>query len=80
MLSQTAHDWVSNPFVLGPHPALNWLKNEQLIDLSKTSFLKERFEKTPMAKFWAEMFDAFPLLSRIALQVAVLFVTTYLCE
>ncbi|XP_066482086.1 SCAN domain-containing protein 3-like [Tiliqua scincoides] len=72
--------WVRDPFNAEIPPHFNNEEAEQLIDVSTDSTLKIRFRSQSLPEFWCQTENEYPVISKRALRVLILFANTYLCE
>lgn len=75
------YSWVRNPFevdVMGVENDSAGLQ-EELLEMQGDAVLKERFARTSLTKFWAQL-SGKPVLSNEAEKALLPFPTTYLCE
>jgi hypothetical protein len=74
------HTWVFNPFGSDKSDPKSLEAQEELADLSSNVLLKAEFKRKTLSNFWLEIKSEFPTLSKLALDVLLPFVSTYLCE
>ena len=72
--------WVFNPFGSEKSDPKSLEAQEELADLSSNVVLKAEFKKKTLSNFWLEIKSEFPILSNLAVDVLLPFVSTYLCE
>ena len=53
---------------------------DQYFDLTNDSSARILYHEKSLSQFWCEMYDSYPLVSKLAFQVLLPFATTYLCE
>jgi len=75
----SSYDWIRNPFDC-ELTDLTGRQQEELAELSSDRTLRLQFNHKPLASFWANCSQEYPLLSAEALNVLLPFATTYLCE
>lgn len=72
--------WVKDPFTTDIPPNFSNEEAEQLIDVSTDSTLKIRFRSQSLPEFWCQTETQYPVISKRALRVLILFANTYLFE
>lgn len=53
---------------------------DELIEIQNSQIQQQLFKTTSLAKFWCQQLNAYPRISKKAIQILLPFVTTYLCE
>lgn len=81
-LSIEKYDWLRNPFCAGDTSSSEFSlqEEEDFISLSSDRSLKLKFEEVGLEKFWIFVKGEYPNISKKALNVLLLFSTSYLCE
>ncbi|XP_068239754.1 protein FAM200C-like [Palaemon carinicauda] len=76
-----AQRWIRDPFLFNLDSMDdNDIMKDDLVELQTNDRIRMEFEKIQLDMFWCAQLQAFPQLSRRALEVLVPFTTTYLCE
>ena len=76
---KVAPSWVQNLFLVNVNEVEEKLQ-EEIIDLKASGAVEMMFTASNLTEFWLSQTEAFRNLSRIALNLLLLFSTTYLCE
>ena len=78
----SSKNWIRDPFSVNMHEleGLTAAEEEKLIEISTDGALKLQFKEQSLQNVWAYLQADFPELSKKAMKVLMLFVTTYLCE
>lgn len=79
LLNTEQFDWIRNPFVSFDFSSFT-LNEEELTSLSSDRGLKLKFTENTPEKFWISVKDEYPGLAEKALNILLLFSTSYLCE
>ena len=71
--------WVQNPLLVNINEVEEKLQ-EEILDLKASGAAEMMLAASNLTEFWLSQTEAFRNLSRIALNLLLLFSTTYLCE
>ena len=74
-----APSWVQNSFLVNDNEVEEKLQ-EEILDLKASGAAEMMFTASSLTEFWLSQTEVFRNLSRIALNLLLLFSTTYLCE
>ena len=75
--------WIRNPFASDLDISsvnLSCTEQEQLVDISCSSSLRDSFKTSSGVDFWAHVCHIFPAIGKKAIKMLLPFPTTYLCE
>ena len=73
--------WVRRPFSYDTTTAdVNSLYTDDIIELQESEVKKRDFNTTNLQTFWCHQIEGYPLIAKVALEILMPFVTTYLCE
>uniref|UniRef100_A0A1Y1M059 HAT C-terminal dimerisation domain-containing protein n=1 Tax=Photinus pyralis TaxID=7054 RepID=A0A1Y1M059_PHOPY len=72
--------WIANPFHANITTGISTKAEEELIDLSENTFLKEIFNPQKLAEFWLSVEETYPTLSLEAMKILMPFTSSYICE
>ena len=73
--------WVRQPFSYDTRTAdINSPYTDDIIELQESEVKKRDFNTTNFQTFWCQQIEGYSLIAKIALEVLMPFVTTYLCE
>lgn len=76
------YDWIRNPFCEGDTSSneFSLQEAEDFISLSSDRTLKIKFKEVGLENFWIFVQEEYPALSKKAINILLLFSTSYLCE
>ena len=73
--------WVCQPFTYDTTTIdINSPYTDDIIELQESEVKKHDVSTTNLQTFWCQQIEGYPLIGKVALEVLMLFVTTYLCE
>ena len=73
--------WVRQPFSYDTTTAdINNPYTDDIIELQESEVKKGDFNTTNLQRFWCQQIEGYYLIAKVALEVLMPFVTTYLCE
>ena len=73
--------WIRRPFSYDTTTAdVNSPYTDDIIELQESEVEKRDFNTTNLQTFWCHQIEGYPLIAKVALEVFMPFVTTYLCE
>ena len=73
--------WVRQPFSYDTATAnINSPYTDDIIELQESEVKKRDVNTTNLKKFWCQQIEGYPLIGKVALEVFMPFVTTYLRE
>ena len=73
--------WVRQPFSYDTTTAdINCPYTDDIIELQESEVKKHDFNTTNLQTFRCQQIEGYPLIAKVALEVLMPFVTTYLCE
>ena len=73
--------WVHQPFSYDTTTAdINSLYKDEIIELRESEVKKRDFNTTNFQTIWCQQIEGYSLIAKVALEVLVPFVITYLCE
>ena len=74
--------WVHQPFSYDTYYNSRYKKSihDDIIELQESEVKKRDFNATNLQAFWCQQIENYPLIAKVALEVLMPFVTTYLCE
>ena len=73
-ISEPSSTWIQQPFIAEMND------NEQHLELQSSQAGKTKFSSFSRIEFWCSMLQEYPELTKRALEVLILFLTTYFCE
>ena len=81
-LSIEDYDWVRNPFleILSRQGMFTLREEEELTDIRHDRTLKLKHRDSSLDSFWVSIENEYPTIAIKAIQILLLFSTTYLCE
>lgn len=74
------HDWVKQPFTTETPVNLPLIEQEQYIDISSDSNLRNTFFNLSLLSFWTNVKNQYPEIATRAFRILTPFATSYLCE
>ena len=73
--------WVHQPFSYDTTTAdINSPYTDDIIELQESKVKKCDLNTTNLQMFWCQQIKSYPLIAKVALEVCMPFITTYLCE
>ena len=76
----SSYERIRRPFAQPTPSSFTEQKKEDYLDLTCDNSLKRKFNLVNPTNFWISLTDEYPVLTKKALQMFILFVTSYLCE
>ena len=76
----SSYERIRRPFAQPTPSSFTEQEKEDYLDLTGDNSLKRKFNLVNPTNFWISLNDEYPVLTKKALQMFILFVTSYLCE